>query len=180
MPTQEWTKRGPTRISTRNTASPKTRSRSSRRWSARWNLAWMSKPIEEILAPKPEARLRIYAWTPNDPPADYVGLIKVGQTTRDDVNERIRQSQGQMQQAYTLARRCSRRARGRHDVPGQRCSPASDRQGLRERRHRLVTRVDALLARRREDRGDRAPDRACVSPAPTTRRSRCAASRPRP
>jgi hypothetical protein len=62
----------------------------------------MSKSIEEILAPKPEARLRIYAWTPNDPPSVYVGLVKVGQTTQDDVNERIRQSQGQMQQAYTL------------------------------------------------------------------------------
>ena len=62
----------------------------------------MSRTIEEILTPKPEARLRIYAWTPNDPPAEYVGLIKVGQTTRADVNARIRQSQGQMQQAYTL------------------------------------------------------------------------------
>ena len=62
----------------------------------------MSKPIEQVFAPKPEARLRIYAWTADDPPADYVGLIKVGQTSRDDVNERIRQSQGQMQQAYTL------------------------------------------------------------------------------
>jgi len=62
----------------------------------------MTKPIEEILAPKPEARLRIYAWTPNDPPANYSGLIKVGQTTLEDVNARIRQSQGQMQQPYTL------------------------------------------------------------------------------
>jgi hypothetical protein len=62
----------------------------------------MTKTIEAILVPKPEARLRVYAWTPNDPPAAYVGLIKVGQTTKDDVNARIRQSQGQMQQAYTL------------------------------------------------------------------------------
>ena len=63
----------------------------------------MNKPtIDDILTPKPEARLRIYAWTPNDPPAAYVGLIKVGQTTQEDVNDRIRQSQGQMQQAYTL------------------------------------------------------------------------------
>src|SRR5689334_21314805 len=62
----------------------------------------MTKSSEEIFAPKPHVRLRIYAWTPNDPPAGYVGLIKVGQTTRDDVNDRIRQSQGQMQQAYTL------------------------------------------------------------------------------
>ncbi|MGQ0832270.1 MAG: DEAD/DEAH box helicase family protein [Microthrixaceae bacterium] len=62
----------------------------------------MTRSIDEILAPKPQARLRIYAWTPNDPPAAYVGLIKVGQTTQDDVNVRIKQSQGQMQQAYTL------------------------------------------------------------------------------
>jgi len=63
----------------------------------------MSRPaIDEILTPKPEVRLRIYAWTPNDPPAAYVGLVKVGQTTREDVNVRIKQSQGQMQQEYTL------------------------------------------------------------------------------
>jgi len=63
----------------------------------------LNKPtIDDILTPKPEARLRIYAWTPNDPPAAYVGLIKVGQTTQGDVNDRIRQSLGQMQQAYTL------------------------------------------------------------------------------
>lgn len=63
----------------------------------------MNKPtIDDILAPKPEARLRIYAWTPNDPPAAYAGLIKVGQTTQVNVNDRILQSQGQMQQAYTL------------------------------------------------------------------------------
>jgi hypothetical protein len=62
----------------------------------------MNRSIDEILAPKPEARLRIYAWTPNDAPSAYAGLIKVGQTTRADVNDRIRQSQGQMQQAYTL------------------------------------------------------------------------------
>lgn len=61
----------------------------------------MSKPAEELLPERPESRLRIYAWAPNDPPADYLGLIKVGQTTRD-VNNRIRESQGQMQQKYTL------------------------------------------------------------------------------
>ncbi len=66
-------------------------------------MVFLSKPtIEEILLPKPEGRLRIYAWTPNDPPPAYAGLIKVGQTTQADVNDRIRQSQGQMQQAYTL------------------------------------------------------------------------------
>ncbi|WP_198912380.1 DEAD/DEAH box helicase family protein [Parvularcula mediterranea] len=46
--------------------------------------------------------MRIYAWSPNDPPKDYLGLIKVGQTTQENVNDRIRQSQGQMQHAYTL------------------------------------------------------------------------------
>lgn len=62
----------------------------------------MSRPDEELFPDKPSARVRIYAWTLNDPPADYVGLIKVGQTAKADVNERIRESQGQMQQAYTL------------------------------------------------------------------------------
>ena len=61
-----------------------------------------SSTIDEILTPKPEARLRIYAWTFNDPPPAYAGLIKIGQTTKDNVNDRIRQSQGQAQQAYTL------------------------------------------------------------------------------
>lgn len=63
----------------------------------------MPKPtIDEILLPKPENRLRLYAWTLDDPPSAYQGLIKVGQTTQADVNDRIRQSQGQVQQPYTL------------------------------------------------------------------------------
>ncbi|MCK8674856.1 DEAD/DEAH box helicase family protein, partial [Rhodococcus sp. HM1] len=62
----------------------------------------MTRDIDELLPAKPSARLRIYAWTPNDPPAGYAGLVKVGQTTKADVNTRIRESQGQMQQAYTL------------------------------------------------------------------------------
>lgn len=42
----------------------------------------MSKPgIEDILAPKPEARPRIYAYSIAD--AAHKGLLKVGQTTRD-------------------------------------------------------------------------------------------------
>lgn len=55
-----------------------------------------------ILAPKPTARLRIYAWSPKDPSTQYVGLMKVGQTLQSNVNERIRQSQGQMQHEYIL------------------------------------------------------------------------------
>jgi T5orf172 domain len=46
----------------------------------------MSKPIEEILAAKPEARPRIYAYSIED--KAHKGLLKVGQTTRD-VKQRI-------------------------------------------------------------------------------------------
>jgi len=46
----------------------------------------MTKPIEEILAPKPEARPRVYAYSISD--AAHEGLLKVGQTTRD-VNRRV-------------------------------------------------------------------------------------------
>lgn len=46
----------------------------------------MSKSIEEILAPKPEARLRIYAYTIDDD--GHRGQLKVGQTTRD-VRQRV-------------------------------------------------------------------------------------------
>jgi hypothetical protein len=49
--------------------------------------ATMSKPtIEEILAPKPEARPRIYAYSIDD--KAHKGLLKVGQTTRN-VKQRI-------------------------------------------------------------------------------------------
>lgn len=46
----------------------------------------MNKPLAEILAPKPEARLRIYAYSIND--KAHAGLLKVGQTTRD-VRQRV-------------------------------------------------------------------------------------------
>jgi hypothetical protein len=47
----------------------------------------MNKPtIEEILTPKPEARLRIYAYSIAD--EAHAGLLKVGQTTRN-VKQRI-------------------------------------------------------------------------------------------
>ena len=41
----------------------------------------MSKPIDEILAPKPQLRLRIYAYGIDD--AQHAGLLKIGQTARD-------------------------------------------------------------------------------------------------
>ncbi|MBM7846259.1 DEAD/DEAH box helicase family protein [Herpetosiphon giganteus] len=46
----------------------------------------MSKPIEEILVPKPEVKPRIYAYTIHDD--THVGLLKVGQTTRN-VKQRV-------------------------------------------------------------------------------------------
>jgi hypothetical protein len=46
----------------------------------------MSRSIEEILAPKPEARPRIYAYTIDD--RAHKGLLKVGRTTRD-VKQRV-------------------------------------------------------------------------------------------
>lgn len=46
----------------------------------------MTKTIEEILAPKPAARLRIYAYSIDD--KAHKGLLKVGQTTRD-VKQRV-------------------------------------------------------------------------------------------
>ena len=48
--------------------------------------ATMSKPIDEILTPKPEVRPRIYAYSIDD--KDHAGLLKVGQTTRN-VKERV-------------------------------------------------------------------------------------------
>ncbi len=46
----------------------------------------MSKTIEDILAPKPAARPRIYAYSIDD--QAHAGLLKVGQTTRD-VKQRV-------------------------------------------------------------------------------------------
>jgi hypothetical protein len=46
----------------------------------------MSKPVEEILPPKPETRPRIYAYSIGD--NAHEGLLKIGQTTRD-VKKRI-------------------------------------------------------------------------------------------
>jgi Type III restriction enzyme, res subunit len=60
----------------------------------------MSRPIEELLPERPEARLRIYAWSTPDIPK-YAGCLKVGQTTQD-VNLRVKQSHGQAKFDYVL------------------------------------------------------------------------------
>ena len=75
--------------STRNMASQLVRLPSLRRLFARWISAEplrMTKTIDEILAPKPEVRLRIYAYSIDD--EAHKGLLKVGQTTRD-VRQRV-------------------------------------------------------------------------------------------
>jgi hypothetical protein len=46
----------------------------------------MNRPLDEILAPKPEAWPRIYAYSIED--AAHEGLLKVGQTTRD-IKQRV-------------------------------------------------------------------------------------------
>ena len=46
----------------------------------------MSKPVEEILSPKPEARPRVYAYSIDD--KAHAGLLKIGQTTRN-VQQRV-------------------------------------------------------------------------------------------
>ena len=61
----------------------------------------MSRSIEELLPDKPEARLRIYAWSTREI-KKYEGCLKVGQTTQKDVNVRIRQSQGVAPVKYKL------------------------------------------------------------------------------
>jgi len=60
----------------------------------------MSKSIEELLPEKLEARLRIYAWSTKEI-RKFDGCLKVGQTTQE-VNTRIRQSQGVAQVQYLL------------------------------------------------------------------------------
>ena len=81
---------GRTPSSTLGTASRRTRSRSSNRRSPSTTTRCSGTPprrpmdkttIEEILAPKPEAQPRIYAYAIDDDA--HAGLLKVGQTTRD-------------------------------------------------------------------------------------------------
>jgi hypothetical protein len=62
----------------------------------------MPKPIDSLLPEKPEARLRIYAWSSNEVAERWRDCLKVGQTTQTNVNDRIKQSQGQARVDYTL------------------------------------------------------------------------------
>jgi hypothetical protein len=53
------------------------------------------------LPEKPEPRLRIYAWSTKEI-KKFEGCLKVGQTTKKDVNVRIKESQGVAQVKYVL------------------------------------------------------------------------------
>jgi len=61
----------------------------------------VSRTIENLLPEKPEERLRIYAWSTKEI-KKFDGCLKVGQTTKKDVNTRIKESQGVAQVAYIL------------------------------------------------------------------------------
>lgn len=60
----------------------------------------VTKTIEELLPDKSQARLRIYAWSTTEI-KKFEGCLKVGQTTQE-VNVRIKQSQGVAQVPYIL------------------------------------------------------------------------------
>ena len=116
----------------------------------------MSKPIEEILAPKPEARPRIYAYSIDD--EAHKGLLKVGQTTRDVKQRVAEQLKTAAIKNYTIeldepAERDDGTIFTDHEVRA-----ALVREGLRE--HRAG--VDALHGQGREDRAHRAAHRAAV------------------
>ena len=116
----------------------------------------MTKTIEEILAPKPEARPRIYAYSIDD--EAHEGLLKVGQTTRD-VKQRVAE---QLKTAAIKNYRIeldepAERDDGTH-LHRPRGARGARQEGLRERR----AGVDALLGQGREDRAHRAAHRPAV------------------
>ena len=106
----------------------------------------MTKPIEEILAPKPEARPRIYAYSIDD--KAHEGLLKVGQTTRDVKQRVAEQVKTAAIKNYKIELDEVRRARRWHDLHRSPGARSARQEGLRERR----AGVDALLGRRRADR----------------------------
>ena len=61
----------------------------------------MTRSVEDLLPDKPEVRLRIYAWSTKEI-KKFAGCLKVGQTTKSDVNVRIRESLGVTQVKYLL------------------------------------------------------------------------------
>ena len=93
----------------------------------------MSKPIEELLPEKPEARLRIYAYSIDDDA--HAGLLKIGQTTQDVQDPRRAAAQDRAgQELHDPGRRVGRarrrlgvhRPRGASAAASRRASPKVD------------------------------------------------------
>ena len=115
----------------------------------------MSKSIEEILAPKPETRPRIYAYSIDDDA--HEGLLKVGQTTRD-VKTRIEQQTKTAAIKFTIeldepAERDDGSTFTDHEVRARLKAKGFDNPMLG---------VDAVLGRRRSDGPHRTTNRAEV------------------
>lgn len=62
----------------------------------------MTRTFDSLFPPKADARDRFYIWEYVDPSPEYAGQVKIGRTVREDVNERILESQGQARQKYTV------------------------------------------------------------------------------
>ena len=60
----------------------------------------MNKPIEDLLPAKPDARLRVYAYSIDD--AAHAGLLKIGQTTQDVKARVAQQVQTALIKNYTI------------------------------------------------------------------------------
>ena len=116
----------------------------------------MSKTIEEILAPKPEARPRIYAYSIDD--EAHAGLLKVGQTTRDVKQRVAEQLKTAAIKNYTIELdESAERDDGTH-LHRSRGARGARQERLREHR----TGMDALHGQGREDRAHRAAHGAAV------------------
>lgn len=62
----------------------------------------MTRTLSSLFPPKSEALDRFYIWDYDNPSPEYAGQVKIGRTIREDVNERIKESQGQARQKYTV------------------------------------------------------------------------------
>ena len=101
----------------------------------------MTKTIEEILAPKPEARPRIYAYSIDD--EAHTGLLKVGQTTRDVKQRVAEQLKTAAIKNYRIELDDTCRARRWHDLHRSRRARGTRKKRFPEGR----VGMDAMLGR---------------------------------
>ena len=74
----------------------------------------MSKPIEDLLPEKPEARLRIYAYSIEDDA--HEGMLKIGQTTQSVQSRVEQQLKTALVKNYTIHLDESAERDGRHGL----------------------------------------------------------------